>query len=447
MNVRNVGWMTAGFALGLLAVARAAEAHPKIAQRAAGEQVPGRWIVVLRDDVADVDTVAEDLAERAGGQALQRFRHALKGFLLLRADGTSPEEVAKDPRVLFIEPDGLATIFAAEPPALAVRLRAPIAQSTQQLPTGNDRVNADLNPNAGAGVGLAVMDTGIQLDHPDLKVLGNVSFVRFTLNGNDDNGHGTHVAGIAGALDNSIGVVGIAPSINLYAVKVLDRNGSGFWSDVVRGIDWVTQHAKTIAVANMSLGGGLANADDGNCGNTNFDSVHKAICRSVDAGVVYVVAAGNSAKDAKDFRPAAYGEVTTVSALADSDGKPNGAGPVTSFGRDDTFATFSNFGPAIDVIAPGVDIRSTWKGSTYKTISGTSMASPHVAGAVALWVARNGRPVTGNAKDPAVRAILQDISEPVGPFAGDSDGIAEPMLNADTGPLGGTGSSVCCPAP
>jgi subtilisin family serine protease len=413
--------------------------HPKVAKREDRKRVSGQWIVVLRDDVADVDTVAEELAGRGKGKAGNRFHYAVKGFVLHRADAASPDEVAQDPRVLFIEPDGVATIFSHK--------SGSSSQPPQIVPTGNDRIDAELNSNPGAGVNAAIIDTGVQLNHPDLKVVGNVTFVKGTSSGNDDNGHGTHVAGIAGALDNTIGVVGVAPAVNFYAVKVLNKNGSGFWSDIIKGIDWVTQNASKIAVANMSLGGGLTNADDGNCGNTNLDSVHKAICRSVNAGVIYVVAAGNSARDAKDFRPAAYDEVITVSALADSDGLPNGIGPVTSFGEDDTFASFSNFGSDIDLIAPGVSIRSTWKGSTYKTISGTSMSAPHVAGAVALWIARHGGPVTGNAKDPAVQAILTDIGEAIGQFSGDPDLIAEPMLNANTTAIGGTGTSVCCPAP
>lgn len=424
-----LGWMVAGVA----------EAHPKVVRREDRNEVPGQWIVVLRDTVKDVDAVAEELAGRGRGRAGNRFEHAVKGFVLHRTDGASPDEVAQDPRVLFIEPDGVATIFGH-------RSRSS-SQPPQQLPTGNNRVDAELNPTAGTGINVAVIDTGIQLNHPDLKVVGNVTFVKGTSSGNDDNGHGTHVAGIAGALDNTIGVVGVAPSVSFYAVKVLNKNGSGFWSDIIKGIDWVTQNKAKIAVANMSLGGGLTNADDGNCGNTNLDAVHRAICRSVNAGVIYVVAAGNSARDARDFRPAAYDEVLTVSALADSDGLPNGTGAVTPFGADDTFASFSNFGLDIDGIAPGVNIRSTWKSSSYATASGTSMSAPHVAGAVALWIAQHGRPITGNARDPAVRAMMSDISEAVGSFVGDSDSRPEPMLNANTTAVGGTGTSVCCPAP
>jgi subtilisin family serine protease len=209
----------------------------------------------------------------------------------------------------------------------------------------------------------------------------------------DDNGHGTHVAGIASAKDNAGGVVGTAPGARLWAVKVLDASRGGSFSDVICGVDWVTQNASTIEVANMSLGGVVGpGADDNNCGNSNDDPLHRAICRSVAAGVTYVVAAGNSGGDASQEVPAAYNEVITVSALADFNGQPGGGAPSTCRQElDDDFAFFSNFGSDVDVGAPGVCIRSTWKGSarlpngTYRTISGTSMASPHVAGAASLY--------------------------------------------------------------
>jgi len=198
------------------------------------------------------------------------------------------------------------------------------------------------------------------------------------------------VAGIIAALDNSIGVVGVAPQAKLIPVKVLDRTGSGTWSSVICGIDWVTANASSlgIKVANMSLGG--TGTSDNNCGNTNSDALHKAVCRSRDAGVTYVVAAGNESGSASKLVPAAYDDaVITVSALADSDGKPGGLGPKTSYGPDDTFATFSNYGSIVDLGAPGVSIYSTYKGGKYATMSGTSMASPHVAGVAALYISGN----------------------------------------------------------
>lgn len=396
------------------------------------DKVPGQYIVVLRGDTPDVDRAASEIARRVGAAVGHTYSHALKGFVARIPQRVDSARLKEDPRVLFVEQDGIAQAFD---------------HVSSEIPTGINRINAELNSttSAGTGLGVAVIDTGIQLNHPDLNVVGNVSFVRGVKKGNDDNGHGTHVAGTIGAKDNGTGVVGVSPNIDLYAVKVLNRNGSGFWSDVIKGIDWVAQNSSKIAVANMSLGG--SGSDDGNCGNTNGDAVHKAICGAVSKGVVFVVAAGNSSADAKNFRPAAYDEVITVSALADSDGAPGGTGPATSYGADDTFATFSNFGADIDLIAPGVDIRSTYLNSSHATLSGTSMASPHGAGAVALWIARNGRPVTGDAKDPAVRTLIVQISESVGLFKGDPDGTAESMVNADTKATGGTGSSVCCPAP
>jgi subtilisin family serine protease len=253
--------------------------------------------------------------------------------------------------------------------------------------------------------------------------------VKGTKNGNDDNGHGTHVAGIAAAKDNGIGVVGVAPGARLWAVKVLDRNGSGFLSGVIKGVDHVTANAGAIEVANMSLGGG------------NSQALNDAIKNSVAKGVVYVVAAGNSGIDASNTSPANSPDVLAVSAIVDTDGKCGKLGPSTSYGGDDTFASFSNYGSMVDIAAPGVNILSTYKGKTYATMSGTSMASPHVAGAVALYLAHNLKPadVAGAA---AVRAAIIAAGVPQtapcssgdgnGGFTGDPDPASnqEPLVYA-----------------
>jgi subtilisin family serine protease len=261
----------------------------------------------------------------------------------------------------------------------------------QSLPTGIDRINAELSARDGTGIEVAVIDTGIDTSHPDLKanILGgkNCSTGKPTAY-QDGNGHGTHVAGTIAAIKNTVGVVGVAPAAKLWAVRVLDNSGNGSWSSVICGIDFVTSQASHIKVANMSLGGtGTSDV----CGLSTTSALHAAICRSVAAGVTYVVAAGNENDDVKNHVPAAYPEVIAVSALADSYGKSCGAGSATSYGADDTFASFSNYATlATDLAriigAPGVNIYSTWKGGGYNTISGTSMATPHVAGAAALYL-------------------------------------------------------------
>jgi subtilisin len=232
----------------------------------------------------------------------------------------------------------------------------------------------------------------------------------------DDNGHGTHVAGIAAAIDNDRGIVGVAPGARVWAVKVLAADGGGSFSDVICGLDWVVANRNTIDVVNLSLSG---QGSDGPCESS---PLHQAICNVVESGITVVVAAGNQGTDASTRVPANFDEVITVSAMADSDGAPGHDGLATCSGQgDDTFFPFSNYGPDIDIAAPGDCIASLWKDGTIRLESGTSAASPHVAGAVALFIQINGsRP------DPVdVRKwLLTEASEPqdsdVG-FSGDPD--------------------------
>jgi len=277
--------------------------------------------------------------------------------------------------------------------------------SVQCIPTGIDRIDGDLsstksgNGRGSVNINVAVLDNGIDVDHPDLVVAGGVNCSTdktFDALGS----HGTHVAGIIGALDDNIGVVGVAPGARLWAVRVCNKNGSCSMSSLLCGIDWVTSTrsdsnpSNDISVANMSLGG--KGQDDGNCGKTKNDAVHLAICNSVAAGVVYVVSAGNSASDLQDAFPANYDEVLTATAMTDSDGQPGGLAKFPlcfpSGDLDDTAAGFSNFATlpsdqAHTIAAPGVCIFSTVASGGYALSSGTSMASPHVAGTVALCIA------------------------------------------------------------
>jgi subtilisin len=371
-----------------------------------GDAIPGQYIVVLAPGTNSL-SAANDMAREHGLTVAHVYSHALNGFAA-RIPDARLEKLKEDPRVLLIDADRVMTIQA------------------QTIPTGILRIDGHLSSTAagnGSGsvnVDVAIIDTGIQTNHPDLNVVGGKNCVKGRNTIEDGNGHGTHVAGTVGALDNGIGVVGVAPGARLWAVRVLDNNGSGTSASVICGIDWVTANASTIEVANMSLGG---SGSDSNCGGS--DTYHNAICNSVNAGVTYVVAAGNSAADSANFRPATYEEVITVSALADFDGAAGGLGSATCRADvDDTFASFSNYGADVDMIAPGVCILSTWRGSGYNTISGTSMAAPHVAGAAALYLSQNPSATPAQVKSALINAGNYNWNN-----VDDPDGIKEPLLN------------------
>jgi len=348
------------------------------------------------------DDVAREHGRRYGASVGYVYHYALHGYAA-RMSATAAAKVAADPRVAAVVPDG------------------PVSIATQVLPPGIDRIDADVssaasgNGRGATDVDIAIIDTGIDTGHRDLNVVGGYSCISNTFQ--DGHGHGTHVAGIAAAKDNHIGVVGVAPGARLWAVRVLGPDGSGTFSSVACGVDWVTAHADTIEVANMSLGG------SGGEGSCTDGGLHQAICASVAAGVTYAVAAGNESADASQFVPAAYDEVITVSAITDFDGKPGGTGaPTCQIGTDDQFAFFSNFGADVDLTAPGVCVLSTWLGGGYRSISGTSMSSPHVAGAAALYKA--GHP---GASPAAVKAALTGAG--TFDWTGDPDGIQEPLVN------------------
>ena len=382
----------------------AAPPHPGV--------VPGRYIVVLHDGV---DPIAF-----ARGKAVVPdvvFEHALNGF----STALSARQLAAlkiDARVSYIEQEQ-------------------VFHTTQELPSGVNRIDGEQNlaaAIAGDGgdldVDIAIIDTGIDLTHPDLRVVKGADFSRNAFlckskSANDGNGHGTHVAGTAAAKDNISGVVGVAPGARLWPVKVLTDSGSGYTSCVIKGVDYVTANAASIEVANMSLGGG------------NSIALCDAIKRSVALGVVYAVAAGNSAANASNASPANCSAVSTgvltVSAVADYNGKGGGGGSATcaNYGADDSLASFSNFGSVVNIAAPGVCIKSTWKGGGYNTISGTSMASPHVAGAAALYILTSGINPGNLTQATAVRDALiagGKVEGSCGFTGGGADGFNEPML-------------------
>ncbi len=377
-----------------------------------GQVIPGQYIVVLNEDALNLRDILSEVAKQVnieGTEILHIYEDVLNGFAISVPNERVIEAFEQSPFVDYIEKDKTVKSFA------------------QTLPSGVNRVDGDLSSTkSGNGGGvintdIAILDSGIHTSHSDLNVYHQKTFVSGTSSGNDDNGHGTHVAGIAAAKDNSIGVVGVAPGAKLWAIKVLDRNGSGALSTIIKGIDYIRQYASQIEVANLSLGC--------ECKSSAFDT---AINNAVKAGITFVVASGNSGKDASTFSPANNPNVIAVSAIGDSDNKCGGTGPSTGSGRDDTLASFGNYGAVVDMAAPGTKIYSTYKGNSYATMSRTSMASPHVAGAAALYEASH----PGASPSEVRNALLSNGSTSSttcdgkgrGYFTSDRDSYREPLL-------------------
>jgi subtilisin len=402
----------------------------RLAAAGSNERMPHRYIVVLADDAAlngarrvpAVNALSREHSSRYGARIRQSFKWAFRGYTA-EMSARDAARIARDPRVAWVEPVRriLATSDDADPAASASRIL-----NHQTLPTGVDRVQADHSPTARinrvdqrVNVDVAVVDTGIDVHHRDLKVAGGTSCIRQP-SFDDQNGHGTRVGGVIAALDNRRGVVGVAPGARLWAVRVFDAEAVGTLETALCGIEWVTRTrldarlGNDIEVANMSFGTPPqpARVEDGNCGRTFRDVFHVAICRSTAAGVTYVAAAGNDSANVAHVAPAGYREVIAVSALADFDGRagargrPSRActrhlGEAVSFVSDDAFAFFSNSGRSVELIAPGVCILSTYLGGTYALASETSLSAPHVTGGAALYKA------THPAASPAsVRAAL-----------------------------------------
>ncbi len=280
------------------------------------------------------------------------FGYALNGFTA-KLSKNQLAELKKDTRIKSVEQDYMITLSP-----ITIYKGKPVKPApAEEIPWGIIRVGGGSTYNGGETAW--IIDSGIDLDHPDLNVdvARSVSYVRG--DADDQNGHGTHVAGTVAALDNEIGVIGVAPGATLVAVRVLDRRGSGSISGVISGVDYVAANGQNGDVANMSLGGGVSTALD------------DAVINAAASGVKFALAAGNESDDANNHSPARanHANIYTVSAMD----------------INDNFAYFSNYGnPPIEFCAPGVSISSTWKSGGYNTISGTSMAAPHVCGLLLL---------------------------------------------------------------
>ncbi len=394
-----------------------------------GLDATGRYIVVLKSG-ADTTATVSRLAARADVRTGRTFTRAIRGFSA-SLDAAQRRALLRDPDVEAVVPDEIVHL-------------------AQTIPTGVSRVGAKLSPVAKidglderVDADVAIVDTGIG-PHPDLNIAGGYNCSSSDRAAwADDNGHGTHVAGTVAALDNSFGVVGVAPGARLWAVKILNGDGYGYLSWYVCGLDWILAQRDPndssrplIEAVNMSVA--KAGADDANCGRSNADILHQAICRLVSGGVTVVAAAANDHASATHRVPAAYNEVITVSALADTDGKPGGLGGKRCYSwgtwdKDDTFADFSNYGYDVDLIAPGKCIWSTKPGPTYGYSSGTSMAAPAVTGAVALYKA--SRPLATPAQ---VKEALQYLGNLNWKTSTDPDSHHEKLL--DVSRLGALGT-------
>jgi subtilisin family serine protease len=342
--------------LAVLAGCRAASDAAQLtgfpARAATDATVPGQYIVVFHDNVADPALLARQLVTTAGGSLLHVYTSAIKGFAA-KLPALGVDVVRGNPAVASVEPDQM--------------MRADVTQSMDANgdPWGLDRIDQSAEPlsgtysytSAGTGVHAYIIDTGIWTLHPEFGGRANNVFDAYGATGEDCNGHGTHVAGTIGAT-----TYGVAKSVSLHGVRVLSCAGLGLTSDVLAGVDWVTANHVSPAVANMSLGGAKSAALD------------QAVTNLYNSGVFLAVAAGNDNVDACTESPSGAPNVFTVAASEKTDAK----------------ASYSNWGTCVEVYAPGSSIKSTYLAGTTMTLSGTSMATPHVVGVAALYKATNG---------------------------------------------------------
>jgi subtilisin len=366
-----------GRALAAMVLAAAAMLAPGLTGPVSAAPPTGDYIVTLKDGI-DAKALAAAADARSGVDVEQVYSVALRAFHA-RLTASAKAQLAQDPAVRFISPN---RTFKA---------------SAQALPTGVDRIEGDQSTVYAAGgsvtTPVAVLDSGVTPD-PELNVqpigqncLGGVGW-------SDLNGHGTHIAGIIGARNNGEGVVGVAPGAPIYPIQVLNRSANGSDASILCGIEWVATVGRALGVRVANLSAGTFGDDDGNCGLTNADPVHLAICTVTAAGALFVVAAGNDGGAITHTIPASYDEVLTATWMTDYNGGPARVAPPAGcdLGPDDRASANSSWAYDEDkthiLAAPGSCITSTSNLGGTVVMSGSSMAAPHVAGTVALCLDR-----------------------------------------------------------
>ena len=367
----------------LAALPMVAVATPAQAQKA-GDKIANSYICVFNKNVSRGAAQAE--ANRSAQAEQAQLKHvysvALRGFAVNAAPQAIENMQKKNPNIAYCEQDQVVSSIEVQKRGKPGGGGGGTTQPAQETPWGIARVNGG---GAGNFATAWVIDTGIDLDHPDLNVdvQRSRTFVSRTKNADDGNGHGTHVAGTIAAIDNSIGVIGVAPGAPVVAVRVLDSRGSGSNSGVIAGVDYVAQYGRPGDVANMSLGGGVSTALD------------QAVVAAAAGGVRFALAAGNESDNANNHSPAGANGPNVYT--------------VSSFAIGDNWSYFSNYGnPPVDFAEPGSSIKSTWLNGGYNTISGTSMATPHLAGILLQGTPGNGGRVNGDPDgNPDVIGVVQ----------------------------------------